>query len=239
MHASSRFQVGDLCLTGVVMLVSLPFFLSDWVVHQYILITNDHGILMSFLKFAVLATMGEVIGLRIKTGKYHQPGFGYLPRAVVWGFLGVTIHLAFVVFPFGVTQYLEQYVLSGSRQALLLPGLHAAKILVAFSISLVMNLVYAPVMMTLHKITDTHISYHKGSVKALARPIRMGMILSEINWEVQWGFVFKKTIPFFWIPAHTITFLLPEAYRVLFAALLSIMLGVILAVAAVMGKQNT
>jgi hypothetical protein len=46
-----------------------------------------------------------------------------------------------------------------------------------------------------------------------------------------WGFVFKKTIPFFWIPAHTITFLLPPDVQVLFAALLGIALGTILAVA--------
>ena len=53
-----------------------------------------------------------------------------------------------------------------------------------------------------------------------------------MNWRVQWNFVFKKTIPFFWYPAHTITFLLPEETRVLFAALLGVALGVILAVAA-------
>jgi hypothetical protein len=42
--------------------------------------------------------------------------------------------------------------------------------------------------------------------------------------------VFKKTIPLFWYPAHTITFLLPAEQRVLFAALLGIVLGVLLAV---------
>jgi hypothetical protein len=40
-----------------------------------------------------------------------------------------------------------------------------------------------------------------------------------------------KTIPIFWIPAHTITFLLPSEYRVLSAAFLSIALGTILAFA--------
>jgi len=41
----------------------------------------------------------------------------------------------------------------------------------------------------------------------------------------------RGTIPFFWIPAHTITFLLPGEYRILFAAVLGIVLGVFLAVA--------
>jgi hypothetical protein len=86
--------------------------------------------------------------------------------------------------------------------------------------------------MTFHKITDMHIHNHGGSLSALAHPIPMGKLISELDWKKQWGFVFKKTIPLFWYPAHTITFLLPGELRVLFAALLGIVLGVLLAVAA-------
>jgi hypothetical protein len=59
-----------------------------------------------------------------------------------------------------------------------------------------------------------------------------------MNWDVMWGFVFTKTIVFFWIPAHTINFLLPPEFRVLVAAILGIVLGIILAVAAVMGREK-
>ena len=52
-----------------------------------------------------------------------------------------------------------------------------------------------------------------------------------------WGFVYKKTIPLFWIPAHTITFLLPAEYRILVAALLGIVLGVILGIASLKSKE--
>ena len=86
--------------------------------------------------------------------------------------------------------------------------------------------------MTLHKITDTHILNTGGTLKGLFTPIPMGSILQNLNWQIQWNFVFKKTIPLFWFPAHTITFLLPEDLRVLFAALLGVALGVILAIAA-------
>ena len=86
--------------------------------------------------------------------------------------------------------------------------------------------------MTLHKITDTHILATGGTMRGLFSPIPMGEILQNINWKVQWGFVFKKTIPLFWFPAHTVTFLLPEDMRVIFAALLGVVLGLILAVAA-------
>ena len=111
------------------------------------------------------------------------------------------------------------------------------KFIGALLISLTMNTTFAPVFMTLHKITDTHILNNGGSLRALVRPIPMRRIISSLNWEVQWGFVFKKTIPFFWIPAHTITFLLAPQYQVLFAALLGVMLGILLSVAAVAGRK--
>lgn len=34
---------------------------------------------MSFLKFAILSTMGEMIGLRISTGVYINRTFGIIP----------------------------------------------------------------------------------------------------------------------------------------------------------------
>jgi len=106
------------------------------------------------------------------------------------------------------------------------------KVLVAFSISVAMNTIFAPVFMTFHKITDMHILQTGGTVGGFfSRCIRMGEAFQAINWQRQWGFVFKKTIPLFWIPAHTITFILPEEWRVLFAALLGVALGVLLSLA--------
>ncbi|MDD2278977.1 MAG: Mpv17/PMP22 family protein, partial [Bacteroidales bacterium] len=109
-------------------------------------------------------------------------------------------------------------------------NLTATKVLVAFCISATLNLIYAPVMMTLHKITDIHITNNGGTIAGLLKPIKMGNIMASMNWKVQWDFIFKKTIPFFWIPAHTITFLLPADFRVLFAAVLGIALGILLAI---------
>jgi hypothetical protein len=62
-------------------------------------------------------------------------------------------------------------------------------------------------------------------------PIPVGKIITGLDWKTQWGFVFKKTIPLFWYPAHTLTFMLPSNYQVLFAAFLGVALGVILAIA--------
>jgi hypothetical protein len=221
----------DLLFALGVLVFFLPFMIFKQVFEAYYQYNLEHGILMSFIKFFLLATLGEVIGLRIKTGRYYQQGFGLLPRAVVWGFLGITIHMAFTIFAAGTPIFLEK---AGFENAsgLLQEELSWRKVLVSFSISTALNLFYAPVMMTFHKITDIHILENGGSLRGCFRPIPFARIFHEINWEVQWNFVFKRTIPLFWIPAQTITFLLPEEFRVLFAAFLGIILGVLLALAA-------
>jgi len=225
-----------LFIVGVTVLFS-PFFLSDEVFRLYERFNLDHGIVMGMVKFAILATLGEVIGLRIRTGSYRAPGFGVLPRAVVWALLGATIAIAFIVFPAGIVRLLSLLGLPVSGETL--KGAFSwLQALTAFSISVTMNLVFAPWMMTLHKITDEHISRTGGTLAGLLRPLEFGDILAKINWKVMWGFVFKKTIPLFWIPAHTVTFLLPEQYRVLFAAVLGVVLGVILAIASLMAKAR-
>lgn len=208
-----------------------PFFIFQEVYQAYYQFNMEHGIVMSFIKFAILATLGEVIGLRIKTGKYYQKGFGLIPRALVWGFLGVTIKMAFDIFAAGAPSFLEKAGFAGAG-SMLNGELNWEKVLVSFSISASLNLFYAPVMMTFHKITDTHIINSGGTLRGFFRPIHFAEIFKEINWDVQWNFVFKRTIPLFWIPAQTITFLLPEEFRILFAAFLGIVLGVLLAIAS-------
>lgn len=210
------------------------------------LYNESYWVLTSFLKFAVLATLGEVIGLRIKTKKYNAPNFGIIPRAIVWGLLGLVIKLAFVVFAVGAPVFLEKACgLVGAIDSMKYKDAFDAfannngwlRVLSAFSISAIMNLIFAPVMMTFHKITDTHISNNGGTVAGLFKPIEFGKIFPSINWFVQWDFVFKKTIPLFWIPAHTITFLLPNEFRVAFAAFLGIVLGVMLSIASIKGNK--
>lgn len=226
----------DIAFISLIVLLFVPFALSEQLLQIYQTANKEHGMLMSFLKFGILATTGEALGLRLKTGEYWYKGFGLLPRAIVWGFLGLTIKLAFVVFTKGTIGFLAYLGFNEAPEAFV-GQFSGSKLLVAFSISTCMNLIYAPIMMTLHKITDTHIVANGGTVSSLLKPIDFGKILSHIDWNVQWNFVFKKTIPFFWIPAHTITFLLPEEFQVLFAALLGIALGVILALASNMSKK--
>lgn len=221
----------DFIFVLVLVVIFLPFFVSDAAYEWYKSFNATHGMVMSFIKFGVLATMGEVLGLRISAGVYNRKGFGILPRAVVWGLLGIGINAAMIIFSKGVPQFMEYMGMTDAAN--IINGVFSAdKIWIAFAISVAMNTIFAPVFMTFHKITDTHILDCGGSLRSLITPIPMTRIITHLNWDAQWNFVFKKTIPFFWYPAHTITFLLPGEMRVLFAAILGVVLGVLLAIAA-------
>ena len=227
----------DLIFILIVVLLFGPFVFSDDMYRIYLEMTASHAYAMAFIKFAVLATLGEMLGLRIKSGRYCYKGFGVAPRALVWGVFGVVIAGAMKVFSTGVPVMLESFGVEGAVEAMQ-GDFTCQKFFSAFCISVVMNTFFAPVFMTMHKITDTHIINYGGNIEALAHAIPMAHIMEDLNWKVQWNFVFKKTIPLFWFPAHTITFLLPSSMQVLFAALLSIFLGVLLSVAAVLSRQK-
>lgn len=238
----------DLIFALVALLIVAPFFPIPFLANfqKSFLFNEEYWVYTSFLKFAFLATLGEVIGLRIKTGAYNAPAFGIFPRAIVWGFLGLTIKLSFTIFAAGTPVFLEkQCLIKDAIDSMKAKDVFDAfdkgfgwvRILTALSISTALNLIYAPIMMTFHKITDIHITNNGGTLNGLFRPIKFGKIFSSINWLVQWNFVLKKTIPFFWIPAHTITFLMASEYRIMYAALLGIALGVILSIASLKSSK--
>lgn len=220
----------DFIFITAFLVVFLPFFIWDDLMAYYRSFNAEHGIIMSFIKFSILATAGELIGLRIKTGKYYKQGFGVIPRMIVWGFLGISIKMAFVIFASG-TPVLLDYLGMDNSAGIMHGPFSLNKLFISFCISLFLNVIFAPVMMTFHKITDVHIVSNSGTITGFFTPIKFREIFVNLNWNVQWNFVFKKTIPLFWIPAHTITFLLPADFQVLFAALLGIALGIILAIA--------
>jgi hypothetical protein len=221
----------DLVFILFLILLFIPFFVFSSLSSFYLKFNAEHGFLAAFVKFAILATAGELAGLRIRTGDYFKKGFGIIPRAVVWGVLGIFIKIAFMIFSAGVPPILGYLGMNDPSAALTGP-LGIQRVLVAFSISLFLNLFFSPVLMTLHRVTDAHIQMGNGTLNGLFRKINVLNILETIDWKMHWGFILKKTIPFFWIPAHTITFLLPPDYQILFAALLGIALGIILAFAA-------
>ncbi len=229
-------QAKDYKAIGISLAVLAVFCFVPGMLDGFIGATNKNPYLMSFAKFAVLATFGECIGLRITTGAYNRPGFGVLPKALVWGLLGVGIKAAFTIFASGAPNVLGELGLPVSA-ATLKAGSFGLRLLTAFWVSVSINFIFAPVFMTLHKVTDAHIAATGGTMRGLFMPMDVGRILQDSNWGVLWGFVFKKTLPFFWVPAHTITFMLPPHFQVVFAALLGVALGVILATASLKGRK--
>ena len=195
--------------------------------------TEAHGLLMSFFKFAILGTFGEMLALRIREGMYLKKGFGLLPKLLIWGILGVVIASAMTIFKTGTVALLDKgFHLDGKAATWFSGDLSWGKFFVALCVSVLMNTLFAPVFMTCHKITDIHIAETGGTLKGFfGNKLEVKRIMSEkINWDIQYGFVFAKTIPLFWYPAHTITFLLPPTLQVLFAAFLGVALGVILSI---------
>ena len=156
----------DFLFVFILIVIFLPFFVSDAVYGWYKSFNAAHGMVMSFLKFGVLATLGEMLGLRISAGVYNRKGFGVLSRAVVWGILGMGINMAMIVFSKGVPQFME-YMGMADASAIINSDYCLDKLWIALAVSVAMNTIFAPVFMTFHKITDTHILDCGGSLRSL------------------------------------------------------------------------
>ncbi len=188
----------------------------------YTAANKAHPYMLGFVKVSILATMGEILALRIVTGDYKKP-VGIVYKFIVWGFLGMGFVIAFDLFANGVTGSMKKGLLPSG-----IPDTFSAKLLFAFFTSAFMNLIFGPTFMTLHRLTDTFIDLGEGQFSKIKK-VKLKAVTDKIDWYGFMSFVIFKTIPIFWIPAHTITFLLPGEYRVLMAAFLSLALGVILA----------
>ena len=188
----------------------------------YTVANKAHPYMMGCVKVSILATMGELLALRIVTGDYRKP-VGIIYKFIVWGFLGMGFVIAFDLFANGVIGSMKRGLLpSGVADTL------SYKLLFAFFTSAFMNVIFAPTFMTVHRLTDTYIDLGQGQISKIKK-VKLKAVTDKIDWYGFMSFVIFKTIPFFWIPAHTLTFLLPGEYRVLAAAFLSLALGIILA----------
>ena len=206
--------MGDI-LWGLSLLLITALFVLPQTREGFIQLTINYPYMMGFIKFAVLATMGELLALRLAKGVWIHP-VGMIAKIAVWGLIGVLITFMFSFYSKGVSAMLEQ--VKFSQRASLLSTVYPA-----FLTSVIMNLTFGIVFMAMHRMSDTYIemrfNHKRPSLKELVQ---------TIHWDAFITFVVFKTIPLFWIPAHTITFSLAPQYRVVVAAYLSIILGVIL-----------
>lgn len=184
-------------------------------IHLVMALTMAHPLLMSFIKFALLATFGECLKTRIERGIWFP---SKLPlRVAIWGCFGMWICLSF---PF----------VEGGLKALIALKEWPSQ---ALTVSLVLWINYfggyAFFMMLCHYWIDTMVV--EGGIwpwQLFGRPQ-----------TVRWAKIVFLAITFFWSPVHLITFSLPPLWRPLWAAYISIAFGLILSFAAGRRTKST
>ncbi len=210
------FRIGDLVWLAVLAL-AVGLMVSPLTSKTYIELNKAYPYVLGFIKFFVLASMGELLANRIATKEWKKT-IGFFYKALLWGFYGMIITLAFKVFATGVQETMNVGFLPGAGSTFLF----------ALFASTCMNLMFAPGMMAMHKFTDTFVDI---AVTKSLKEAKVSTVLKTVDWPAFIDFIVLKTIPFFWIPMHTITFLLAPELRVAMAALLSVAFGILTAAA--------
>ena len=180
-------------------------------------LSSTHPYIMGFIKFAILATAGELLAIRLAKKQWALPSYVWA-RFLIWGVIGIWITYMMKIFGAGVDALMGAGLLPTAQNALF------NSFIKAFFISATMNLSFGPTFMALHKCSDTYLD-----IRATGkRKISIANVIHKVDWEKFATFTLLRTVPLFWIPAHTVTFMLPAEYQVAMAASLSVALGIIL-----------
>ena len=187
--------------------------------------TSAHPYLSGFVKFFILASMGDLLGERISRGEWniHQ---GFLMKAAVWGVLGMMITLAFTVFTAGAAaaQSMGKLPFDGSAVANAIFG------------SILMNATFGPMLYVYHKFGNIYIDMMVANKKnQIHEPITVKAMVDRVDWNRLVSFAWLNNCILIWMPCHSMVLLLPAEYRVLASAFLSILMGVLVAIS----KKNT
>ncbi len=155
------------------------------------------------LQFSILGTAGEIISSSLRKRRLALPCsvLCVMGKILAWAILGIFIKYGFTGMK-GCTRALIEHGL--------LPGIFSEGVGWAFAVSVITNLFFGPQMMFFHRLEDNLILWEK-NYRGLCRAW----------WTLIW----------FWIPAHTVTFVLPVPFQIGLAALWSVALGIILGLA--------
>jgi hypothetical protein len=164
----------------------------------YIDIVTAHPIITAMVQFAILGTLGDMIASWIVKKKIFLP---YTSVEILLKFAEWAFLAILIKYAFtGYKSFVEGLVNNG-----LLPELN--NFTNALSVSASMNLQFGVLLVLLHRLLDN-------------------LIARKSNWaNIEKGFY---SLIWFWLPAHTITFMLPKPYQIGLAALWSVVLGIIL-----------
>lgn len=165
---------------------------------QYVEFVTSYPIYSAMIQFALLGTLGDIIS------KWMQQNKIFLPYS--WSVILLKmIEWAIIAITIKYAFVGFKAFVSGLEAHHLIPQL--GKFGRAFAISLSMNLQYGLFLVIFHRFLDN-------------------LIAKQNNWKnIHKG---MYSLVWFWIPAHTITFMLPRPYQIGLAAVWSVVLGIIL-----------
>ena len=166
--------------------------------NSYVELVKAYPLYTAMLQFAVLGTFGDIISKWMQQGKVFMP---YKAQILILKMLEWAFLAIAIKYAFVCFQgFVDSLV---SHQLLPELGLFGR----AFAVSVAMNLQFGLLLVMLHRFLDNAIAQQNNW-----KNIDKGM------WSLIW----------FWIPAHTVTFMLDKPYQIGLAAIWSVVLGLIL-----------
>ncbi len=164
----------------------------------YVSLVQAHPVYTAMAQFAVLGTLGEFASKWLTARRLFSP-FG--ARGTLLRMLGWALLAVCIKYAFtGFVAFVDGLSAHG-----LLPQLGAFGR--AFAVSLAMNLQFGPFLVIAHRLMDN-------AIDGAPNWANLDKALLSLLW--------------FWVPAHTVTFLLPVDFRIGLAAVWSLALGLIL-----------
>ena len=176
---------------------------------SYIAIVTANPLLSAAVQFAVLGTFGELLSNAVVKKNLSLPcsPLKLVGKMAAWAVLGVFVKVCFVA-------------MHGCAQALLehgfLPPWSESGLGRAFTLSFLLQLFTGPQIMFFHRFEDNLIAG---------------------KWSMEGITTALKSLVWFWLPAHTVTFMLDKPFQIGLAALFSLALGLILGYAKI--KQTS
>ncbi|MDD3803014.1 MAG: hypothetical protein PHW02_01335 [bacterium] len=166
----------------------------------YLEFVKSNPLLAAFIQFALLGFLGEIVSYFITKKPLREVGnwLQIILKMVAWGILGIIIKYGFT----GMRGFLNNLI-----EHNMFMYVKSGTVMYAFFLSVFTNILFGPQMMAFHRVEENIIMRRKGFE------------------GIENSF---KTLIWFWIPAHTVTFSLPADYQIGLAALWSVVLGIIL-----------
>ena len=167
--------------------------------NRYVEFVRSYPFISAMIQFAILGTLGDYVSSRLARSKTEYTFRIVFSKAIIWAVLAIFIKVAFV----GFEGFLAALVLNR-----VLPQIFFENtFLNSLSRSVSMNLQFGFFLVVFHRLLDN-------------------LVFGERNWKsLDRAFI---SLFWFWIPAHTVTFMLPKDYQIGLAALWSFMLGLLL-----------